>query len=155
VSTEKRRSEMPRTFETEREGRVLMVRFDNPPFNFINREMVAELGALLDSLEDDRSVGAVVLTGKPGDLFITHYDVEEILAGSEGVGRTVSAGVAGASLQTVGTVARLPGARAALRRTPAAGLLELGRIHDLFLRVQRMDKVFVAAINGPALGGGC
>jgi enoyl-CoA hydratase/carnithine racemase len=55
----------------------------------------------------------------------------------------------------VSGVARLPGARAALQRTPASGLLELQRIHDAFLRMQRMDKVFIAAINGPALAGGC
>ena len=88
-------------------------------------------------------------------MFITHYDIEEILSGSEGVGRSMSAGVAGASLQTVGGVARLPGARAALGRTPASGLLELQRIHDALLRMQRMDKVFIAAINGPAMAGGC
>ena len=146
---------MPRTFETEREGRVLTVRFDNPPLNFMDRVMVAELDELLDSLEGERSVGSVVLTGKPEGIFITHYDIEEILAGSEGVGRSMSAGVAGASLQTVSGVARLPGARAALQRTPASGLLELQRIHDAFLRMQRMDKVFIAAINGPALAGGC
>jgi enoyl-CoA hydratase/carnithine racemase len=146
---------MARTFETEREGRVLTVRFDNPPLNFMDRVMVAELDELLDSLEGERSVGSVVLTGKPEGLFITHYDVEEILAGSEGVGRSMSAGVAGASLQTVSGVARLPGARAALQRTPASGLLELQRIHEAFLRMQRMDKVFIAAINGPALAGGC
>jgi enoyl-CoA hydratase len=146
---------MARTFETEREGRVLTVRFDNPPLNFMDRVMVAELDELLDSLEDERSVGSVVLTGKPEGLFITHYDIEEIHAGSEGVGRSMSAGIAGASLQTVSGVARLPGARAALQRTPASGLLELQRIHDAFLRMQRMDKVFIAAINGPALAGGC
>jgi hypothetical protein len=85
---------MPRTFETEREGRVLTVRFDNPPLNFMDRVMVAELDELLDSLEGERSVGSVVLTGKPEGLFITHYDIEEILAGSESVGRAMSAGVA-------------------------------------------------------------
>ena len=146
---------MAPTFETERTGRVLTVRFDNPPHNFMNRVMVAELYRLLDSLEGDRSVGSVVLTGKPDKLFITHYDVEEILAGAEGVGRGLSAGLARASLQTVGGVSRLPGARAALERTPASGLVELHRIHDLFVRMQRMDKVFIAAINGPTLGGGC
>ncbi|HXF01072.1 MAG TPA: enoyl-CoA hydratase/isomerase family protein [Solirubrobacterales bacterium] len=146
---------MPRTFETERTGRVLTLRFDNPPLNFMNRVMVGELDELLDSLEDDRSLGAVVITGKPEGMFITHYDIEEILAGSEGVGRTISATVAGASLQTVGGVVRLPGGRAALKRTPASGLVELQRIHEVFLRMQRMDKVFIAAINGPALGGGC
>jgi enoyl-CoA hydratase len=146
---------MSRTFETERTGRVLTVRFDNPPLNFMNRVMVAELDDLLDSLDGDGTVGSIVLTGKPEGLFITHYDVEEILAGSEGVGRSISAPLAGASLQTVGGVARLPGGRAALERTPVSGLLELQRIHDVFLRMQRMDKVFIAAINGTALGGGC
>jgi enoyl-CoA hydratase/carnithine racemase len=121
----------------------------------MNRVMVAELDDLLESLAEDTSLGSVVLTGKRPDLFITHYDVAEILAGSEGVGRSISAGVAGASLQTVGGVARLPGGRAALGRMPVSGLVDLQRIHDLFLRMQRMNKVFVAAINGPALGGAC
>jgi enoyl-CoA hydratase/carnithine racemase len=134
---------------------VLTVRFDNPPLNFMNRVMVGELDDLVESLEDDRSLGSVVLTGKPQGLFITHYDVAEILAGSEGVGRSISATLAGASLQTVGGVARLPGGRAALELMPVSGLLDLKRIHDLFLRMQRMNKVFIAAINGPALGGAC
>jgi enoyl-CoA hydratase/carnithine racemase len=146
---------MPRTFETAREGRVLTVRFDHPPLNFMDRQMVAELDELTGSLQRDRSIGSVVLTGKPDGLFITHYDVEEILAGSEAVGRSLPAAVAGASLQTLGGVARLPGARAALGRSPASGLLELQRVHDMLLRIQRMDKVFIAAINGPALAGAC
>jgi enoyl-CoA hydratase len=35
------------------------------------------------------------------------------------------------------------------------GLLELHRVHDLFRRMNRSDKVFLAAIEGPATGGGC
>jgi enoyl-CoA hydratase len=34
-------------------------------------------------------------------------------------------------------------------------LLELHRVHDLFRRMNRSDKVYIAAINGPATGGGC
>ena len=48
--------------------------------------MVRELGALFDSLRGDRSVGAVVITGKPEGLYITHYDVGEILASVERAG---------------------------------------------------------------------
>jgi enoyl-CoA hydratase len=139
----------------EQEGRVAVWRFDNPPHNFLNRKVIAELDELVGALEHDESVGAVVFTGKPEDLFITHYDVAEILAGSEGFGRAISAGVAGASLRTVGGAARVPGAREALRRSPAGGLLEAQKFQELLLRMNRMDKVFIAAINGPALGGGC
>ncbi len=28
-------------------------------------------------------------------------------------------------------------------------------MHDVLTRMQRMDKVFIASINGPALGGAC
>jgi enoyl-CoA hydratase/carnithine racemase len=146
---------MAQTFETGRDGRVMTVRLDNPPLNLMDRVMVGELDELISSLEGDRSIGSVILTGKPEGVFITHYDVDEILAGSEGVGRSMSAAVAGASMQTVRGVARLPGAKAALGRTPASGLLELQRIHDAFLRMQRMEKVFIAAINGPAVAGAC
>ena len=146
---------MPETIKTERDKRTLTVRIDNPPHNFMNRHMVAELDELVRSLEDDRTVGAVVITGGVEGMFITHYDVEEILTGSEGVGQQVSSAVAGASLQAVGGASRLPAARRALKRTQAAGMVELHAIHDLFLRIGRLDKVFIAAINGPALGGGC
>lgn len=143
------------TITTSRDGRVLTVRVDNPPHNFMNRHMVAELDELTRGLEDDRSIGAVVITGGSEDRFITHYDVAEILAGTEAVGMQVSSAAAGATLQAVRGMSRLPGGESAVKRTPAAGLLELHGIHDLFNRIGRLDKVFIAAINGPALGGGC
>jgi enoyl-CoA hydratase len=143
------------TITTSRDGRVLTVRVDNPPHNFMNRHMVAELDELTRGLEDDRSIGAVVITGGSEGRFITHYDVAEILAGTEAVGMQVSSAAAGATLQAVRGMSRLPGGEAAVKRTPAAGLLELHGIHDLFNRIGRLDKVFIAAINGPALGGGC
>jgi enoyl-CoA hydratase/carnithine racemase len=141
--------------EVERQERVQIWRINHPPHNFMSRDMVAELARLVAGLEGDDTTGAVVITGKPEHLFLTHYDVAEILAGSEAVGIQIGAGIASASLRTVSGVSRIPGARLALSGTPAQGLVELRAIHDLWLTMNRLDKVFLAAINGPAGGGGC
>jgi enoyl-CoA hydratase len=143
------------TVKTQRDGRVLTVRLDNPPHNFMTSAMVGELDALSRELEDDRSIGAVIVTGAAGGAFITHYDVAELLADAEALATTVSPAAARGSLRAVGAIARIPGGRAALERSPAAGVLDLRAIHALFDRMGRMDKVWVAAVNGMATGGGC
>ena len=141
--------------ETQRDGRVMTVRLSHPPHNFMTGRMVAELADLVDDLRDDASVGAVIVTGGVEGSFVTHFDVAEILAGSEAVGPAPGRAVAGGALRAAGAIARIPGAKDALSRTPAAGLVELRRIHDLFVAIGRSDKVWLAAINGLAMGGGC
>jgi enoyl-CoA hydratase/carnithine racemase len=54
---------MPETLATERDGRMLTVLFDDPPHNFMGRRMVRELDELTRSVERDRSIRSVVLTG--------------------------------------------------------------------------------------------
>src|ERR671932_565803 len=61
----------------------------------------------------------------------------------------------GAGLRMVGALDRLPGTGRLLRNRYAIGLLALRRTQDVYLTMNRMDKVFVAAINGMAAAGGC
>lgn len=138
---------------TERDGRVMTVTLDNPPHNFLNRELVFGLDALLDEIERDRSIGAVVLTSAHPASFITHYDVSEILAGAESMPRMPAAAVDGL-VYTAGAMARVPGLSGILLRTRLAGLMTLARVHRVYLRMNRMDKVFIAAINGFTVAGG-
>jgi enoyl-CoA hydratase/carnithine racemase len=141
--------------DVERRGHVLLVSVDHPPHNFMTAEMVRELERLVHSLHGDRSVGAVVITGKPDDLYITHYDVGEILASVRRAGIAAPPWLTSIVLRIAGAVRRVPALRDLAERTPLAAVFELYRIHDLFLEMNRSDKVFIAAINGPATGGGC
>ena len=102
-----------------------------------------------------RSIGAVVLTGAADGYFIAHYDVEEILEGVSGPAPSLGARASGGALRTVGAVGRVPGAKAAIGRSPLKGVADLRNIHELFLRMNRCDTAFIAAINGTAMGGGC
>jgi enoyl-CoA hydratase len=145
---------MPGTITTQERGRVLVATLANPPHGLMDRSMVAALSDVVARAERDPDVGGVVLTGAHPERFLAHYDVAELLAGAQ-AGPAVSAAAAGAALRAVGGLRRVPRAEEALARTPAAGLVELERFHELFLRMGRCGAVFVAALNGSAMGGGC
>ena len=138
----------------EQRGNVLLATLENPPHGLMDTAMVDGLERLVARAESDDAVGGVVLTGAHPERFVAHYDVRELLDGARN-SPPVSRGVAQASLRAVGALRRLPGADEQLARTPAAGLVALERFHDVFLRMNRCGAVFVAAINGSAMGGGC
>jgi enoyl-CoA hydratase/carnithine racemase len=138
----------------ERDGRVMTARLHNPPGNRLDRRMVAELDQLTRALERDRSIGAVVITGGERGSFVASYDVAEMLAGAELTPQLPPMLVAG-TLRAVGAMMRVPGGSAVLSRTRAEGLVTLRRLHEVYLRMNAMDKVFVAAINGVAAAAGC
>ena len=94
----------------------------------------------------------MVLTGAPDDIFITHYDVARSPRGrAEPHGQ---ASLVGGALRAVGAVARISQARRPISSAPRWRGSSSPRIR-LYLRMNRMDKVFIAAINGMATGGGC
>ncbi len=138
----------------EQRGRVLIATLDNPPHALMDAAIVDGLEKLVDRADSDASVGAVVLTGSHPERFIAHYDVSELLAGARS-SPSVGPRTALTSLRAVGALRRVPSVENALARTPAAGLVAVERFGDIFRRMNRCGAVFVAAINGSAMGGGC
>jgi enoyl-CoA hydratase len=134
---------------------VLVVRVTNPAGDLLDAAVLADLHTLGRALRADRTVRAVVLTGPRPGVFIPHYELGEIAAGSEQLSQEVSYPVARTLLAAVEAVAAVPGAGPLLDRSPAAGVRQLLRAHAALARLGRLPQVVVAAIDGDALGGGC
>src|SRR3954463_8380901 len=127
---------------------------DNPPHALMDTSIVDGLEAVIARASEDDGVGAVVLTGAREDRFIAHYDVAELLAAARS-GPAIGRRAATASLRTVAAVRRVPRGERALGRTPLGGVVQLERFHAMLLAMSRSGAVFVAALNGSAMGGGC
>ncbi len=114
-------------FRCEMRGGVLLATLDMPgrTMNVFSFELMNQLEALMDRVESEDSIGALVITsGK--DAFVAGADLE-MVRGFCAAGRTAS--------------------RAQLDAM-------CGRLGRLFLRLHSLTKPSVAAINGLALGGG-
>ena len=145
---------MSKQIEISQSGRVLTARLNNPPHNFMTTEMVLELEQLVARSETDDSIGVVVLTGATPDVFISHFDVGEIAEGGDDVGKQLSPAAARKVMGLVKMLRRVPGLSSRLARSELGGVVNLMRMHEVFSRMERSPAIFIAAINGRAMGGG-
>lgn len=110
-------------------GTTAIVRCFNPKHGLMDSQMETELLGVLDRLADWTEGRVVIITGRDPGMFIRHYDV--------------------AVLHERATAMRAAGKTFSLDRpVPAAG------IHRFIERVGKSPLVFIAAINGVAMGGG-
>ncbi|HEV2999980.1 MAG TPA: enoyl-CoA hydratase/isomerase family protein [Solirubrobacteraceae bacterium] len=138
----------------DQRDRVLTVRIDNPPRNFLDERLIAALDDLTLGLRRDRSVGAVVLESALPGVWVQHADVERIVAASRRTGRALSVRQAAAAGRALDAVLRLPAGASLVRRTRLGDAVDVLRLDNAFARMNRSDKVFIAAIDGVVMGGG-
>ncbi|MET7951097.1 enoyl-CoA hydratase/isomerase family protein [Micromonospora sp. NPDC005324] len=140
------------TVRLEQTGRVLTCRVDAPPFNYMTTHMQRDLIRLVDAVERDKTIGAVVVTGALPGRYITHFDIADLLTAAESVPQLPRPVVA-ALLGGVRAVAGVSGERL-IARSPLAGMLGVIQFHEMVLKLLRSPAVWIGAVNGPCGGGG-
>ncbi|MFD0440961.1 enoyl-CoA hydratase/isomerase family protein [Streptomyces chartreusis] len=139
--------------DTEDRGAVLIVRVDGGPHGVFGLDIANQLDRLVDRADGDPGIRAVVFTGAHPERFVSHAAVrwlQEEGAASPTVGRRGASAVA----RVVRGTGRAHVPEPVLSRTPLRGAVQLDRLHATFLRMNASGVVFVAALNGSALGLG-
>ncbi|MBB5498790.1 enoyl-CoA hydratase/isomerase family protein [Paraburkholderia sp. MM5384-R2] len=144
---------MPGRLDVETRGSVLVVRLEGGPYGLMGLNMADELSALVDRVESDPAVTAVILTGTHPGRFIGHADVRWLQEGGKSI-PSVGPRLASAIARTSAAVRKVPPLAAVASITPLEGGMQLDQLHDTFLRMNRCGVIFVAALNGSALGLG-
>jgi enoyl-CoA hydratase len=139
--------------EIEDRGAVLVARVDGGPLGLFGNDIAEQLDALVDRAERDPKIHAVVFTGSHPERFVSHAEVRWL---QEGGAKVPSVNVAGASAlaRTAKGVNLAGGFQSMLGKTPLWPAVQLERLHQTFLKMNRSGVIFVAALNGSALGLG-
>lgn len=141
------------TLTVEDRGAVQVVRVDGGPHSLFGVQIADQLDELVNRVDRDPGVHAVVFTGSRPGRFVSHADVrwlQEEGAAVPELGRRGASAVA----RLARGVGRAQVPDSVLRRTPLRGAAQLDRLHDTFLRMNASGVIFVAALNGSALGLG-
>lgn len=139
--------------DVEDRGAVLIVRVDGGPHGLFGLDVAEGLEVLVDRVDRDPGIRAVVFTGAHPDRFVSHADVRWLQEGGAAVPSLGRRGAA-AVVRMARGVDRTRAVEPVVRRTPLRGALELDRLHATFLRMNSSGVIFVAALNGSALGLG-
>ncbi len=146
-------TEVRGTIATEQQGTVLVARIDGGPLGLFGNDIAEQLDALVDRADADPGIHAVVFTGTHPDRFVSHAEVRWLQAGGAAV-PSVGAKGASALAHTARGVNKAGGLHGLLGKTPLWPAVQLERVHQTFLKMNRSGVLFVAALNGSALGLG-
>lgn len=117
----------PRFHKVEKDGPIIIWKFDNPPRNLATIDSMDELVQLVEEFDKDDELRVGIVTSATPGKFIQHFDVSLILEWSEQF-KNLSDDEATQILATF---------------PPPRGIAD------------HTDKPVICAINGPVEGGGC
>ena len=156
--------------KTRRENATLWVEIHNPPVNFMVMDMLEELYLLVREVEQDDSIRVFILTGGRDDSYIMHFSIHELIMLTTHLKKlylhkAVKYRITATLLKQMTTFTNwlmdvFPGyerfmlAQAKKMRNYSMGLFLWLQMHRLYFAIERMNKVTIAAINGPCNGGG-
>lgn len=145
--------EVPGRLEIDDRGAVLVVRVDGGPNSLFGVQIAEQLDTLVDRVDRDPNVHGVVFTGARPGRFVSHADVRWLQA--EGAAAPdLNRITASAALRLARGIDRARVPEPVLQKTPMRGVAQLDRLHATFMRMNASGVIFVAALNGSALGLG-
>jgi len=137
----------------EAHGATLVVRIDGGEHALLSPELAAELGQLVDKVDKDPDVHAVVFTGAHPDRFLSHADVTWLQEGGVGF-PPINTRLARIVARMARGINRVPGVRSLAAKTRLKTLLQLDALHATLLKMNSSGTIFIAALNGTALAIG-
>jgi enoyl-CoA hydratase len=138
--------------DIEDRGAVQVARIDGGPLGLFGAAIAEKLEALVDRVDADPDVHAVVFTGTHPKRFVSHAEVQWLQQGGANVPSVGARGASALARTAKGANHRF--LDPLLKRTPLGPAVELERVHQTFLKMNRSGVVFAAALNGSALGLG-
>ena len=120
---------MPGQSRLETEGAVAQITFSNPDQGFMDREMEAQLVDAVNTVDQNPDIRACVLAGAEPGVFIRHYDLKVLAPQSASM--------------------RDRDLKFSMDRP-----VREGPIHVALRTIENSDTIFIAALNGSAMGGG-
>ncbi|MGO9147293.1 MAG: enoyl-CoA hydratase/isomerase family protein [Desulfomonilia bacterium] len=159
-----------RYLKTRQVGATLWVEIHNPPVNWLTTDICEELFCLVKKVEKDPSIRVFILTGGIEDVYIMHFSIPELVRISPDnekimMDRIFRSRVLGRIFAYLTTLTNwlmdwVPGYETltlknfkAIRNFSSTLFLWF-QMHRLYLAIERLGKITIAAINGPCNGGG-
>lgn len=143
----------PARIQVERRGAVAIVKIWGDALALFGVELLDPFDRTIRSLDADPGIQCIVLTSAHPDRFISHADVAWLQTEGAAIppmGRALSKGV----MHMAAIAASTWLGRALVRYTPLHGAVQLHRLHGVLSFMQRSGVVYIAALNGSALGLG-